>query len=280
MIHSPKLQAIFGLKFNPFLPEVPDDALYAPAGVEHFVARCESYLPEGGFVMLTGAPGQGKSVALRLLETRLSRLRDVLVRSLTYPKCRLGDFYRELGEAFGIPLNGNNRWGAFKAMREKWQAHLETTHMRPVLIIDEAQDLLPQVLGELRLLASRHFDSQTLLFVVLVGDAQLIEKLRTPELLPLESRLRVRARLDLASVADLSACLRHVVDAAGNAQLFPPPLIAALAEHSAGNYRTMMSLANDLLHAAVDRDLRKIDEKLFFELATPRTAPASKPRRR
>ena len=61
-------------------------------------------------------------------------------------------------------------------VREKWQAHLETTQLRPVLVIDEAQETLPVVLRELRLLTSKEFDSQSLLFVVLAGDLRLAPK--------------------------------------------------------------------------------------------------------
>lgn len=278
-MRDPKMQALYGLKFNPFLPDLPLDALHVAAPVESFLRRCESHLTEGGFALLSGAPGLGKSVALRLLDARLSRLRDVLVRSITYPQCRIGDFYRELGDAFGVPLSWSNRWGSFKMVREKWQAHLETTRIRPILVIDEAQETLPVVLRELRLLTSKDFDSQSLLFVVLAGDLRLGETLRDPELLPLESRLRTRLRLEAASVAELGDCLRHVLDKAGSAQLLTAGALAALVEHAAGNYRAMMAMGNDLLHAAVARDARQIDEKLFFEVFTMTPPKADKRRR-
>jgi type II secretory pathway predicted ATPase ExeA len=265
-MHDPKIQALYGLKFNPFLSDIPLDALHVSGPVESFLARCENHLTEGGFALLTGVPGLGKSVTLRLLDARLSRLRDVLVRTITYPQCRIGDFYRELGDAFGVPLSWSNRWGSFKMVREKWQAHLESTRIRPVLLIDEAQETLPAVLRELRLLTSKDFDSQSLLFVVLAGDLRLSEHLQAPELLPLESRLRTRVRIEPASVLDLTECLRHVLDKAGNAQLLTPGALAALAEHAAGNLRTLMALGNDLLHAAIKREARQIDEKLFFEV--------------
>lgn len=275
MTFNSKLQALYGLKFNPFLADLPIDTLYVFAPVESFVMRCESHLFEGGFALLTAAPGLGKSAALRLLDARLSRIRDVMVRSITYPQCRIGDFYRELGDAFGVSLSWSNRWGSFKMVREKWQAHLETTHTRPVLIIDEVQETLPAVLRELRLLTSKEFDSQSLLFVVLAGDLRLADTLRSPDLLPLESRLRTRVRLEPASVKDLSACLRHVLDKAGNPQLFTAGALSAVVEHCAGNLRAMMTIANDLLHAAVAREARQIDEKLFFEVfsITPPTPP-------
>jgi general secretion pathway protein A len=206
-------------------------------------------------------------------------MRDVLVRSITYPQCRIGDFYRELGDAFGVQLTWSNRWGSFKMVREKWQMHLDATRMRPVLFIDESQQVMPSVLHELRLLTSKDFDSRSLLFVVLAGDLRLVENLRSPDLLPLESRIRTRLRLEPAPVAELTQCLRHVVDKAGNAQLLSQPAILALAEHSAGNLRTMMGMGNDLLHAAVNRDARQIDEKLFFEVFTAAPTKTEKKRR-
>ena len=279
-MRDPKIQALYGLKFNPFLADLPLDALHVSGLLESFLGRCENHLTEGGFALLTGAPGLGKSAALRLLEARLSRLRDVQVRTITYPQCRIGDFYRELGDAFSVPLSWSNRWGSFKMVREKWQAHLETTRIRPVLIIDEAQETLPAVLRELRLLTSKDFDSQSLLFVVLAGDLRLVDHLRAPELLPLESRLRTRVRIEPASVQDLTDCLRHALDKAGNAQLLTPGALAALAEHAAGNLRTLMALGNDLLHAAITREARQIDEKLFFEVFTLTPPKASDNKRR
>lgn len=279
MIRDPKLQALYGLKFNPFLPDLPLAALHVSGRVESFLHRCESHLREGGFAMLTGAPGLGKSAAMRLLCAQLSRLRDVMVRQITYPQCRVGDFYRELGDAFGVPLSWSNRWGSFKLVREKWQAHLDTTRLRPVLLIDEAQETLPVVLRELRLLTSKDFDSLSLLFVVIAGDLRLLDHLRAPELLPLESRLRTRVRLEPASVPELCACMSHVLDQAGNAQLLTKGALAALVEHSAGNPRTMMTLANELLHAAVAREARQLDEKLFFEVFTSMPPKPARKRR-
>ena len=69
-----------------------------------------------------------------------------------------------------MPLRPHNRWGGFKALRERWIAHLETTRRRPLLLIDEAQEMSTAVLSELRLLASARFDSQPLLCVVLAGE--------------------------------------------------------------------------------------------------------------
>ena len=265
-----KLLALYGLKWNPFSPELPTEAIYVSPRVENFCWRIEQALiREGGFAMIHGDPGSGKSVALRLLAQRLSRLPDITVGVITHPQSSLVDFYRELGDIFAVPLKPHNRWGGFKSLRETWFAHMETTRRRPVLHVDEAQEMAPATLSELRLLASARFDSQPLLCVVLAGDARLIEKLRREELLPLGSRIRTRLATEHASPEELLACLDHVLAEAGNASLMTPSLRHTLCDHAAGNYRILTTLAAELLAVAAQRDLPLLDEKLFLEVFAP-----------
>lgn len=270
-----KLQSLYGLKFNPFRPDVPIEALYTTPAVEAFLRRVELSIADGGYVMVTGDPGTGKSVILRLLGHRLGALRDVSVGTIEHPQSRTSDFYRELGELFSVPLQPYNRWGGFKALRVRWSDHLATTLSRPVLIIDEAQEALTSVLTELRMLCSKDFDSRQLLCVVLAGDARLVDRLRTAELQPLGSRVRRRLALDYASRDVLLACLEHLLDAAGNRGLMTEELKATLADHAAGNYRVLMNLADELLSVAADRELPRLDERLYLEVFAP-PAPSSK----
>ncbi len=243
-----KLLALYGLKWNPFAPELPTEAIYVPPRIENFCWRIEhAQIREGGFAMIHGDPGTGKSIALRLLADRLGRLPDVTVGAVSHPQSSLVDFYRELGDIFAVPLKPHNRWGGFKSLREVWFAHMETTRRRPVLLVDEAQEMAPATLSELRLLTSARFDSQPLLCVVLAGDARLIEKLRREELIPLGSRIRTRLATEHASRDELHACLAHLL--AG-----------------AGNYRILTTLAAELLAAAAQRDLPLLDEKLYLEV--------------
>ena len=97
---------------------------------------------------------------------------------------------------FGVALTPRNRWGGSKSLRSCWLEHMEQTLLRPALLIDEAQEMNPSVLTELRLLSSTRFDSRVILSVVLAGDMRLDEKLRKDELTPLGSRLRARIVLD------------------------------------------------------------------------------------
>ena len=274
---SQKLLALYGLKFNPFSPELPTEAIYVPPKVESFCWRIEhAQIAEGGFAMIHGEPGSGKSVILRLLAERLARLADITVGTISHPQSNLADFYREMGDVFAVPLKPHNRWGGFKVLRERWIAHLESTRRRAVLLIDEAQEMRPAVLSELRLLASARFDSQPLLCVILAGDARLIEKLRREELLPLGSRIRTRLGLEHASREELAACLTHLIEMAGNASLMTPQLRQTLCDHAAGNYRVLATMAAELLAVAAQRDLAKLDEKLYLEVFSPPDSTATR----
>jgi general secretion pathway protein A len=274
-----KLLSLYGLKFNPFRPGVPAEALYVTPNVDAFCRRVQLTIVDGGFAMVTGVPGSGKSDILRIIEHRLSQLPDVAVRTIDRPQSGVSDFYREVGDLYEIPLRPSNRWGGFKALRTSWSNHINQSLNRPILIIDEAQEMPECVFSEVRMLTSKDFDSKSLLCVVFAGDQRLPERLKSPALSPLESRIRKRLVLTPAPPDELISCLDHLLDAAGNPGLLTPDLKRALAEHAAGNYRVMMITADELLAVAADRELPRVDEKLYIEVFRP-PSPAKPPARK
>jgi len=276
-----KMLALYGLKWNPFTPNVPTEALHVTARLESFCWRVQQLAGDGGFALVTGAPGCGKSAALRILSASLATQRDVTVGVVSRPQANIADFYREMGELFGVELRPHNRFAGAKILRQRWQAHIQATLSRPVLVLDEAQEMQTLVLAELRLLASADLDSNILLTVVLAGDGRLAERLRSDEFLPLASRIRVRLAIERASPDDLQDCLRHAVQQAGAPTLMTQEVIAAICDHAQGNLRALMIMANELLEAAGQREARQIDETLFFEIcATPAANEAKAASRR
>lgn len=271
-----KLLGLYGLKFNPFSQQVPTSALYVAPQIQSFCWRIEHQIGEGGFALALGEPGVGKSAALRILSDRLHGVRDLCVGTLTRPQAKMADFYRELGHLFGVVLSPSNRWHSSKSLREKWLAHIEAAVYRPVLIIDEAQEMNSVVLSELRLLASADLDSRTILTIILAGDQRLATRLEEPDWLPIASRIRTRLRLEALTPKQLAEALNHLLKTAGNPKLMTVPLMQTLCEHAAGNLRLLMNMSNDLLAAASEKERDQLDEKLYFEVFTLDPKPAKK----
>ncbi len=263
------IKSLYGLKYNPFLPNIPEEALYTLPGSEMFELRIRSMARQGGFALITGEPGLGKSKTLHKMACGLEKIPDLAVGVMQRPQSRLGDFYRELGELFNVALSPANRYGGFKTLRERWIHHCQSTLFKPVLLIDEAQHVSDECLTELRILQSHQFDSQNLLFTILCGDNRLPERFRSPELLPLGSRIGPRLVLEPLTPDQLQAYLHFALDQAGNSQLMSEELIRTLAGHAANNLRILNQMAAELLNTAAVKELPKIDEALFFQLFSP-----------
>jgi general secretion pathway protein A len=263
-MNAKRLLSLWGLKWNPFSPELPSEGLLVTAAIENFAWRVEQLVQEGGFALISGESGTGKSVALRIVAERLTTLRDVVVGVLERPQSRPPDFYRELGDVFAVKLTPWNRWGGFKALRERWRAHLTSSRIKPVLLVDEAQEMSVDVLN-----------------VLLCGDGRLLERLRHPDLVPLASRIRTRLSTEAASREELSELLSHALAKAGNATLLTAELQDTLVDHAAGNYRLLMTMGGELLAYGMAHEAAQLDEKSYLEVFQPaRPRPASKKKAR
>ena len=271
------LLALYGLKYNPFLPAIPTEDLWTPPGVESFFFRVENLVMDGGFALVAGEPGLGKSKTLQLLAGRLDGIGDVVVGVMERPQSTLTDFYREMGDLFGVNLTPANKYGGFKALRTKWRDYIKGTLFRPVLIIDEAQIVPADTLNELRLLSSAYFDSENLLTIVLCGDATLPERFRQRCLLALGSRTRTRILCEPYDRDDLLDFLDHLLDRAGNPALLTDALRQVMVDHSAGNLRILVGMGAELLDEAARRKAKQLDDKLYIEVFDRR--PSTRKRR-
>ena len=268
----------YSLKWNPFTPDIPTEACLVTGEVERFLWRVEQLARTGGFALLSGESGTGKSVVLRLLRDHLGKTPDLLIAVLSRPQGSIADFYRELGSLFDVQLTPHNRWSGSKTLRERWLAHVESALLRAVLIIDEAQEMHPSVLNELRLLCSDQLDSRSMLTVVLSGDDRLPELFRTRDLIPLGTRIRIRLNMASMPPAQLKEHLRHVLQVSGNPDLMTDELAATLCERAVGNLRILMGMGAELLEAAIQRQAERLDEQLFLDLFSPQIRPRIKPK--
>jgi type II secretory pathway predicted ATPase ExeA len=274
-MNSKKLLSLFNLKWNPFSPDLPVEGIIRTPKFEQFCWRVENLALDGGFALITGDPGLGKSISMRALAEHLSKIREITVGEFSRPQSGLADFYRELGVIFGIDFKVSNRFGGYRLLREKWKTHIESTLLRPVLLIDEAQEMMPLILSELRLLSSSQFDSQLLITVVLAGDSRLAEKLKIPDLIPLGTRIRTRLNLEPYTKQELMGLFRESMERAGNEKLMTEELQQTLLEHCAGNPRILMTLAGEVLALGLKKETQILDESLYFEAFVPTTRSGS-----
>lgn len=268
-MNDKKLRALYGLKYNPFLPDIPVEALWLNPQIDSFIFRMENLVKTGGFALICAEPGLGKSKILQLLNHRLENIGDVKVGVMQRPQSSVADFYRELGDLFGVNLSPANRYGGFKALRQRWRDHVKNTLYKPVLLFDEAQEVLSVCFNEIRLLQSDHFDSKSLLTSVLCGDMRLPQRFRTPQLASLGTRMRLRRNIVPYPPKILFEIIEHILKHAGAEHLMTEQLKQTLADHAAGKLRVLNTMAADLLTAAAENNLPQLDEKLYFEVFSP-----------
>ena len=265
-MNNKQLLAYYGLKWNPFLPSIPVEALWHPPQMNSFIFRLENMTMNGGFALISGEPGLGKSKTLQIIAHQFNKLDEVIVGVMERPQSSVSDFYREMGVLFGVNLSPANRYGGFKDLRDRWKNHVKTTLFRPILLIDEAQEMLTGCLTELRLLNSVDFDSQNLLTTVICGDDRLPERFRTRTLVSLGSRMQFRLKLDPYTRDDLLDYMGHCLNQAGAPHLMTKTLIKTLVDHCAGNLRVLNNMASELLASGIEKELSQLDEKLFIEV--------------
>ena len=265
-MNNKQLLALFGLKWNPFLADVPVDSLWLPPATESFFFRVENLVMEGGFALISGEPGLGKSKFLQIMTHRLRRLENVVVGVMERPQSSLGDFYREMGDIFGVNLTPANRYGGFKALRERWLQHTKSTLFKPILLVDEGQEMMTNCLNELRLLGSANFDSQCLLTTVLCGDMRLPERFRSEALVSLGSRIKLRLAFEPYDRHILLDYLDYSLTQAGAPHLMSAELMETLVDHSAGNLRILNNMAAELLAKGARDEVAQLNEKMFLEV--------------
>jgi general secretion pathway protein A len=276
MRNNKQLLSFYGLKWNPFLPDIPVESLWHTPQIDSFIYRLENMSMNGGFALICGEPGLGKSKTLQILAHQFNNLDEVVVGVMERPQSSVGDFYREMGSLFGVNLTPANRYGGFKDLRERWKNHIKTTLFRPILLIDEAQEMLTDCLNELRLLSSADFDSKNLLAIVICGDNRLPERFRTRDLISLGSRMQFRLKIEPYTREDLLDYLEYTLNQAGSPQLMTRTLMKTLVDHCAGNQRVLNNMGAELLAMGMKKEASQLDEKLFLEVFSRKPSPRPK----
>lgn len=230
-----------------------------------------------GFVMVTGRPGTGKTTLINDITTQLGKQGN-LHAALTSTQIRADDLLRLVVLKFG--LNGQTDYKAELIHRlENFLYRLHREGRRPLLIIDEAQDLATDALEELRLLTNLQKDNQPLLQIFLVGQEELRQTVLIPELEQLHQRIVAACHLMPLTAQSTAAYIQHRLDRVGwerdpelSEEIFEP-----IYQYSLGIPRVVNQICSRLLlHGMVEdkhtlglADVREVIDSLNEEQLLP-----------
>ena len=238
----------FGLKDTPF-SIAPDPRFLYMSGqhreaLAHLLYGLNS---EGGFVLLTGEVGTGKTTVCRCL---LDQIPDnSSIAFIFNPKLTVDELLATICDEFGIKYpDGTASIKIFVDLINDYLLKSHAEGRKAVLIIDEAQNLSSDVLEQLRLLTNLETNQCKLLQIILLGQPELKEKLEQPELRQLSQRIIARYHLDSLPKKDVGAYVAHRLSVAGlQKKLFPDSTITKLYQLSGGIPRIINVLCDRAL---------------------------------
>lgn len=248
----------FGLSEPPFSISPNPKYLYMSERHGEALAHLNYGLQDGGgFVLLTGEVGTGKTTVSRCLLQQLPA--DTEIAYILNPSLTERDLLAAICDEYQLVYEQE---ASLKQLFDLIRDHLLVNlaaGKRSVVLVDEAQHLLPGVLEQLRLLTNLETDEKKLLQVVLIGQPELQQMLRQPLLRQLAQRITARYHLLPLSCQDVDAYVRFRLQVAGCVQpIFTPRAIQTLHRLSGGIPRLINLICDRALIAAFARGSHKI----------------------
>jgi general secretion pathway protein A len=245
----------FGLKENPFNVNPDPRYLFLTQHTQEALA-CLTYGIETrkGFILLTGEVGTGKTTLINRLLEWLHKER-VSTAFVFNPRLSVSQFFDFMMADFGIPCESKQK-GQMLLKLNQWLLERYQAGERAVLIVDEAQNLSPQMLEEIRLLTNLETSTEKLLQIVLSGQPELEQKLNQPQLRQLRQRITLRAKTRQLTLEETQGYIQERLRIAGaeNAEIFSPEAIATVHHYARGIPRvTNLLCEHGLVSSFVDQ---------------------------
>ena len=263
-------RAYFGLAEKPF--SITPDPRYLYLSTRH--AEALAHLLYGineaaGFIQLTGEVGTGKTTMVRSLLARAPQ--NVEIALIINPRLSPAEFLRTICEELHVEVPPTEA-GSTKTLVDALNTHLLLTHAqgrRIVLIVDEAQNLTPEVLEQVRLLTNLETESQKLLQIILIGQPELRELLDRNDLRQLAQRITARFHLEPLARNETGIYVRHRLRTAGtSAEIFTPAALREVHRLSRGVPRLINVICDRALLGAYTAERSRVTPRLVRRAAS------------
>jgi type II secretory pathway predicted ATPase ExeA len=241
----------YGLRANPFNVNPDPRYLFLTRHTEEALA-CLTYGIQSrkGFVLLTGEVGTGKTTLINKLMEWL-RLQQVATAFVFNSRLNVPQFLDYMMADFGIPCDSRAKSQILLRLYN-WLLDRYRAGETAVLIVDEAQNLSDEVLEEIRMLTNLETFTEKLLQIVLVGQPELEQKLKQPQLRQLRQRLTLRAKTHALTLDETKAYVQQRLRIAGSngQQIFEPEALVSIHRYAAGIPRVINLLCEHCLVSA------------------------------
>jgi len=219
----------------------------------------------GGFILLTGEVGTGKTTINRCLLEQLPPDTDVAI--ILNPALNAIELLASACDELGIEYDPQQH--TLKTLTDKLQNFLLENHARgrrTVLLIDEAQHLDFDVLEQIRLLTNLETNSEKLLQIILIGQPELAQKLAQPELRQLNQRITARYNLDPLNLDETGSYIQHRLQVAGMSPervIFPDSVVRGIYKATRGIPRLINVVCDRMLLGAYGRNKSRADHAML-----------------
>ena len=258
----------YGLRANPFNVNPDPRYLFLTRHTEEALA-CLTYGIQSrkGFVLLTGEVGTGKTTLINKLLEWL-RLQQVATAFIFNSRLNVPQFLDYMMADFGIPCDSRAKSQILLRLYN-WLLDRYRAGETAVLIVDEAQNLSDEVLEEIRMLTNLETFTEKLLQIVLVGQPELENKLKQPQLRQLKQRLTLRAKTHPLSLDETKAYIQQRLRIAGSngTQIFEPEAMVAIHRYSSGIPRVINLVCEHCLVSAFVDQQRVISPSVVDNVA-------------
>jgi general secretion pathway protein A len=258
-------EAFYGMKEKPFSIQPDPDFLYFGRRHALAYAMLEFGIQNGaGFSVISGEIGCGKTTLIRHLLNQLASNLTVGLVNNTSPD--IADILEWVMLSFGLPYEGRSKVALYDAF-QRFLIGQYGAGKTVLLIVDEAQNLGPVALESLRMLSNINADKHQLLQVILVGQPQLRDLLKRPDLKQLAQRVAVDFHITPLSVAEVQSYIEHRLKTAGReTPLFTSAACAMIATASQGIPRSINILCDTALVYGFSAEAERIDLALVKDV--------------